>query len=506
MTLNVNPVLYPGMIRVWARRFAALVLFTGLAFALHGAPAAQAKVAPQSFANLAGELLPAVVNISTTQVIESRGARPDMPQFPPGSPFEDFFKDFLDKNAPKNGAKPKIRKATSLGSGFIIDYRNNGDAYVVTNNHVIKDADEVYVILHDDTRMKAEIVGRDAKTDLAVLKVHTDTKLPSVSFGDSTNARVGDWVLAIGNPFGLGGTVTAGIISARGRDIQAGDYDNFIQTDASINRGNSGGPMFNMDGEVVGINTAIYSPSGGSVGIGFAIPSSTAEPVIRQLIEGGQVQRGWLGVHIQLVTDPIAETLGLSKTEGALVASVIENSPASKAGIKPRDVIMQFDGKRVNKMRNLPRIVAATEVGRTVKVKVWRDGKMMTLKVHIAKLDEKDTVVSSAGEQPNTPDVKTVDLAELGMSLSLVTQAMRDRFGLPEDVDGVLIVDVDAQGPAYGEGVRPGDLVAEVSQEKVSTPGDVKRLVETAKKAGKRSVLLLIEGQSGFRFVALRLK
>ena len=502
MTSNTNVLLNTALIR----RFATLLLFAGLAFVIHGAPLALAKAAPQSFANLAEELLPAVVNISTTQVIESRGGRPDMPQFPPGSPFEDFFKDFLDKNAPKNGAKPKSRKATSLGSGFIIDYRKNGDAYVVTNNHVIMDADEVYVILHDDTRMKAEIVGRDAKTDLAVLKVHTDKKLPSVSFGDSTTARVGDWVLAIGNPFGLGGTVTAGIISARGRDIQAGDYDNFIQTDASINRGNSGGPMFNMDGEVVGINTAIYSPSGGSVGIGFAIPSSTAERVIRQLIDGGHVQRGWLGVHIQMVTDPLAETLGLSKTEGALVSSVNEDSPASKAGIKPSDVIIEFDGKRVSKMRSLPRIVAATEVGRTVKVKVWRAGKMLTLSVQIAKLKEKDTVVSDAEPEPSTPAVKVVDLAELGLSLSAITQDMRDQFGLPDDVAGVVIADVDPEGPAYSEGVRPGDVVAEVSQEKVSTAGDAKRLVDAAKKSGKRSVLLLIEGQSGFRFVAIRLK
>ena len=502
MTSNTNVFLNTALIR----RFATLVLFAGLAFVIQGAPLAHAKAAPESFADLAGKLLPAVVNISTTQVIESRGGRPDMPQFPPGSPFEDFFKDFLDKNTPKNGAKPKSRKATSLGSGFIIDYRKNGDAYVVTNNHVIKDADEVYVILHDDTRMKAEIVGHDPKTDLAVLKVHTDKKLPSVSFGDSTSARVGDWVLAIGNPFGLGGTVTAGIISARGRDIRAGDYDNFIQTDASINRGNSGGPMFNMDGEVVGINTAIYSPSGGSVGIGFAIPSSTAEDVIRQLIDGGQVQRGWLGVHIQLVTDPLAETLGLAKTEGALVSSVNEGSPAEKAGVKPSDVIMEFDGIRVSKMRSLPRIVAATKVGRTVKVKVWRDGKMKTLKVLIAKLDEKDAVVSDAGQEPSKSDVKIVELAELGLSLSAITQDMRDQFGLPDDVAGVVIADVDPEGPAHGEGVRPGDVVAEVSQEKVSTPSDAKRLVVAAKKAGKRSVLLLIEGQSGFRFVAIRLK
>ena len=466
----------------------------------------QAKAAPESFADLAAELLPAVVNISTTQVIESRGGQ-EMPQFPPGSPFEDFFKDFLDKNAPPQGGKPKSRKATSLGSGFIIDYRTNGDTYVVTNNHVIQDADEVYVVLHDNTRMKAEIVGRDTKTDLAVLKVHADRKLASVPFGDSNVSRVGDWVVAIGNPFGLGGTVTAGIISARGRDINAGPYDNFIQTDASINRGNSGGPMFNMKGEVIGINTAIYSPSGGSVGIGFSIPASTAEPVIKQLIKHGQVQRGWLGVHIQVVTASIAETLGLKKAEGALVASVIKDGPAAKAGIKPRDVIIEFDGKTVTEMRQLPRIVAATEVDRTVKVKVWRDGAMTTLTVSIRKLVDTEQVAKVDMPAPGSAmDAAPVAVDALGLHVSEATDVVRERFNLPDAFDGVPITAVDSDGPAFEEGVRPGDILAEVSQEKVSSPDDVKRLVDVAKAADKRSVLLLVETQGGFRFVAIRLR
>lgn len=469
-----------------------------------GAPA-QAASAPESFADLADKLLPSVVNISTTQTVQNRSGQ-EMPQFPPGSPFEDFFKDFLDKNAPQ-GDQPKSRKATSLGSGFILDYRNNGDTYVVTNNHVVQDADEVYVILHDDTRMKADIVGRDAKTDLAVLKVHASRALTAVPFGDSTKARVGDWVVAIGNPFGLGGSVTAGIISARGRDINAGPYDDFIQTDASINRGNSGGPMFNMKGEVIGINTAIYSPSGGSVGIGFAIPASTAEPVIKQLIKHGEVQRGWLGVHIQVVTEPIAEALGLKKTEGALVASVIEGGPAAQAGIKPRDVILEFDGKPVTEMRQLPRIVAATEVDRAVTVKVWRDGSLATLKVAIGKLDDsEDTVQADAGAP--SPDTQTAPMTvdALGIGVSAATAAVRERFGLPDTAEGVVITDVDSEGTAFEEGVRPGDVLAEVSQEKVSTPDDVKRLVDAAKADGKRSVLLLIEAQGGFRFVAVRLR
>ena len=478
-------------------------VFVLLAVAAMPVQAVHAKAAPDSFADLADKLLPAVVNISTTQVVEGRSNAPDMPQFPPGSPFEDFFKDFFDR-APNGHAQPQRRKATSLGSGFIIDYRNNGDAYVVTNNHVVEGADEVSVILQDDTRLKAEIVGRDAKSDLAVLKVHTTRKLPSVGFGDSSASRVGDWVVAIGNPFGLGGTVTAGIISARGRDINAGPYDDFIQTDASINRGNSGGPMFNMDGEVIGVNTAIFSPSGGSVGIGFAIPSNAAEAVIEQLIKHGEVSRGWLGVHIQVVTESIAETLGLKKAEGALVASVIEDGPAAKGGIMARDVILEFDGKRVTEMRKLPRIVAATPVEKAVKVKVWRDGRMKTLSVMIGRLKDDDTV---AAVDPKGPS-KTAErkLAALGLTVASPSIDVLERFDLPDGVEGLVITDVDPNGPAFEEGIRPGDMVAEVSQEKVKSPEEAERLVNAAKKAGKRSILLLIEGQSGFRFVAVKLQ
>ncbi|MFC1673108.1 DegQ family serine endoprotease [Pseudomonadota bacterium] len=482
----------------------ALIVVTLLTVVVIGAPHAEAKSAPESFADLADRLLPAVVNISTSQVIEGRSGAQEMPQFPPGSPFEEFFKDFLDKQAPDQ--KKKTRKQTSLGSGFVIDYLKNGDAYVVTNNHVIQDADEVYVILADDTRLKADIVGRDNKTDLAVLKVHADRKLASVGWGNSDKARVGDWVVAIGNPFGLGGTVTAGIISARGRDIQAGPYDNFIQTDASINRGNSGGPMFNMAGEVIGINTAIYSPSGGSVGIGFAIPTSSARPVVEQLIKHGQVRRGWLGVHIQVVTPAIAETLGMKKTEGALVASVIDGGPAQNAGIRARDVIVEFDGKRVTEMRKLPRIVASTDVGRLVDVKVWRDGAMTTLKVDIAKMED-DELVAEAPQNGTPKDKPTAELklGELGFTIAPLTSATRTRFDLSDDSQGVVVVDVDPAGPAFDEGVRPGDVVAEVSQEKVASLQDVQRLVRAAKDADKRSVLLLIEGQRGFRFVAISL-
>lgn len=476
-----------------------------LALMLASLPA-HARSAPDSFADLAEKLLPAVVNISTTQVIEGRGG-PQMPQLPPGSPFEEFFKDFLDRNQPHGNQNRRQRKATSLGSGFIIDTKKNGDAYVITNNHVIEGADEITVILQDNDRLKAELVGKDAKTDIAVLKVKAKKGLPSVSFGSSDVARVGDWVVAIGNPFGLGGTVTAGIISARGRDINSGPYDNFIQTDASINRGNSGGPLFNLEGKVIGINSAIYSPSGGSVGIGFAIPSSGAQPIINQLIKYGEVKRGWLGVHIQGVTEEIAETLGMKKAMGALVASLIKDGPAERSGIKAGDVIIEFDGKPVPTMRKLPRIVAETEVDKPVKVVVWRDGKKKTIHVTIGKLDEEKIAAAGPGsgsDEPETGGDKLVD--PLGLTLAEVTPAMRERFKLDEEARGVVVTDVADDGVAFEKGIRPGDLVVEVSQEEVTSPEQVIEKIDAARKEGSKRVLLLIEGQSGLRFVALSIE
>ncbi len=458
---------------------------------------AQARTAPDSFANLAEKLLPSVVNISTTQVIKGRNL-PEFPKLPPGSPFEDFFKEFFDRNQPQQ----RQRKATSLGSGFIIDAKGNGESYVVTNNHVIQDADEITVILHDNTRLEAKVVGRDLKTDLAVLKVKSKKPLTAVKFGNSDVTRVGDWVVAIGNPFGLGGTVTAGIVSARGRDINSGPYDDFIQTDASINRGNSGGPMFNLKGNVIGINTAIFSPSGGSVGIGFAIPSSTARPVIEQLIKNGQVSRGWLGVHIQGVTDGIAETLGLGKARGALVANVIKDGPAEKAKIKPGDVILSFDGKDVPEMRKLPRIVAETAVDKTVDMVIWRDNKKVTLKVKVGKLEEKKPQVASASSEKST--VVEVEIEGLGLTLSAVNAEVKNRFKLKGDVKGVVVTKVKDGGVADEKGIRPGDMIVEVSQAEVSTPAQVATKVEKAKDAGRKSVLMLIEGQGGLRFVAIR--
>jgi len=469
--------------------FTALLMLVALTLS---APSAEARSAPAGFADLAEKLLPSVVNISTTQTIEGKTG-PEMPQLPPGSPFEDFFKEFFDRNQQGN----RSRKATSLGSGFFIG--NKG--YVVTNNHVIQDADEITVILHDDTRLKAELIGRDQKSDLAVLKVKSDRKIDGVEFGNSDKSRVGDWIVAIGNPFGLGGTVTAGIISARGRDINAGPYDDFIQTDASINRGNSGGPMFNLDGEVVGINTAIYSPSGGSVGIGFAIPSSAAEPIVKQLIDNGEVKRGWLGVHIQQVTEEIAESLGLKKAQGALVADVIKEGPAENAKIKAGDVILRFDGKRVREMRSLPKIVADTVVGKPVEVEVWRNGSRKTLSVTVGVLDDK---VEVAAKSKNKKGL-TRDLDDLGVTLMALNDASREHFKLGAEAKGVLISKVDDGGPAGEKGVRPGDLIIEVSQEEVSSPSDVVKKVKEAKKEGRKTVLLLVEGQNGLRFVAIRI-
>lgn len=472
--------------------FSAIMLSIAIAFT---SMSAHARSAPaDGFADLAEQLLPSVVNISTTQVVEGRNS-PQLPQLPPGSPFEEFFKEFFDRNQGDNG---RARKATSLGSGFFV----GADGYIVTNNHVIQDADEITVILQDDTRLKAELIGRDPKTDLAVLKVKTDRKIQGVEFGDSDKSRVGDWVVAIGNPFGLGGTVTAGIISARGRDINAGPYDDFIQTDASINRGNSGGPMFNLDGEVIGVNTAIYSPSGGSVGIGFAIPSSAAKPIVNQLIKNGEVKRGWLGVHIQQVTEEIAESLGLDKPEGALVADVIKDGPAEAATIKAGDVILRFDNKRVSEMRALPKIVADTETGREVEVVVWRNGSRKTLKVSVGVLDDA-TEVAARGSRDKK--ALTRDLDEMGITLMALTDDSREHYKLSKEAKGVLISKVEGDGPAAEKGVRQGDLIVEVSQEEVTTPNQVVKKVNDAKDAGRKTVLFLIEGQNGLRFVALRI-
>lgn len=470
--------------------------------------------APASFADLADRLLPAVVNISSTIKADegvSKNPLEGMPdfQFPPGSPFEDFFKEFLDRQGQggngEEGGEPAI-PPSSLGSGFVIDAQKG---YIVTNNHVIKDAQEVRVTFHDDTTMEAKIIGKDEKLDIAVLKVETDKKLTSVPFGNSDKMRVGDWVLAIGNPFGLGGTVTAGIVSAQQRNIQAGPYDDFIQTDASINRGNSGGPMFDLDGEVIGINTAIFSPSGGSVGIGFAIPSNMAKSVVSQLIEFGKTRRGWIGVRIQSVTEDIAESLSLPKSQGALVASITPGGPAEKAKLQAGDIITTFDGKEVNAMRNLPRIVAETPIDKTVPLTLWRDGKEVTLKIKVAELEkaEEDGLLDETAQSDITPiPSKGVELSSVGITLGSLTDTLRKQFGVPDDVNGLVVSQVTPSSEAATKGIAAGDVIVEIGQEKIESPKQASDAVEKAVKAGKTSVLLLINREGDVRFVALRLK
>ena len=456
-----------------------------------------ARSAPESFANLAEKLLPAVVNISTTAVVkQSPGKRPELPQFPPGSPFEDFFREFFDRNNPK-----QQRKSTSLGSGFIID----GKGIVITNNHVIQGADEISVVLQNNETLKAEVVGRDIKTDIAVLRVKPKKDLPFVKLGNSDKIRVGDWVVAIGNPFGLGGTVTAGIVSARGRNINSGPYDDFIQTDASINRGNSGGPLFNMAGEVIGINTAIFSPSGGSIGIGFSIPSSIANGVISQLIKYGKTKRGWLGVRIQSVTDEIAESLGLEKATGALIASVTENSPAAKGGIKAGDVVLRFNNKIVKSMRSLPKIVAETEINKRVDVEVWRGRKKIVTQVSVGELDEEQVTKRVVTPTPKNGDEEKVVIEDFDLTLSTVSSQLRKRFNLKNASKGVVIVAIDKEGVAAEKGLKIGDLIIEVGQAQVGTPSDVKSQIKKSRASSLKSILLLVEGQSGSRYVALRL-
>jgi serine protease Do len=465
--------------------------------------------APASFRPLARQLLPSVVNISTTQGVQARANRPDapdIPQAPPGSPFEEFFRDFFNRNRPQGPGGPgapdqqqRPRRAQSLGSGFIVD----ASGVVVTNNHVIEGADEINVILQDNTSIRARLLGTDPRTDIAVLRIETDKPLNAVPWGNSDEAQVGDWVMAIGNPFGLGGTVTIGIVSARGRDIRQGLYDDFIQTDAAINRGNSGGPLFNMDGQVVGINTAIYSPTGGSIGIGFSIPSNLARNIVAQLADGGKVRRGWLGVNIQQVTDEIAQSLDLSGGgRGALVARAQEDGPAAKSGIRNGDVILRFNGQEVREMRTLPRIVAETAVGREVPVVVWRDGREQTVTVTVGELPAEQQQASAT---PG-PQQRPVELTGLGLRVAGITPELRERFGLKPEQRGVVVTEVIPGSTAAEREIRPGDVIVEVQQERVSTPQELQQRLEQLRRQNRPTALLLIESQQGQRFVPLRLR
>ena len=470
---------------------AAVAIFAlpGLAWGHAGAP---------DFAELADTLVPSVVNISTSQDVQAG----DAPNMPPNSPFERFFRDYFERRGEPPQQNRPMPRANSLGSGFVVDE----DGYIVTNNHVIAEASEITVTFSDGESLPAEVVGRDPKTDIAVLKVDPPEPLSAVSWGDSDTARVGNWAVAIGNPFGLGNTVTAGIVSARARDINAGPFDDFIQTDASINRGNSGGPLFNLDGLVIGINTAIYSPSGGSVGIGFSVPSNLAQNVVRQLRDFGETRRGWLGVRIQTVTDDLAESLGLDDTSGALVASVSEDSPASTAGIEAGDVILTFDSKSVETMRRLPRIVAETEIGKEVDVVLWRGGEAVHTKVTVGRLDEGE--MRTAALTPPEPEADPNDVREvpaLGLTLSALTDEVRKEFEIDPEARGVMVVAVDGASAAAEKGLLPGDIIIEVGQEEVFNPADVETKIEAHREEDKNTVLLLLDRKGDLQFIAVRL-
>jgi len=516
-----------------ARRLLALPLaaFLGTAGVVLPAPVS-AQGGPPGFADLAEQQIKTVVNISTTQTRgaggpggpRSPGGAPpgqgprgpggpggpgapgqgpgqgpggqDLPEFPPGSPFEEFFRQFREQ-------QPTPRPVTALGSGFIID----PSGLVATNNHVVADADEIQVTLHDDTVLQAELVGSDPLTDLALLRVKTDKPLPAARFGNSNALRIGDWVMAIGNPFGLGGTVTTGILSARARDINQGPYDEFLQTDASINRGNSGGPLFNMAGEVVGINTAIFSPTGGSIGIGFAVPSSLARPVFEQIRDHGKPRRGWLGVQIQAVTPEIAESLQLREPKGALVTTVTPEGPAQQAGIRQGDVILRFNGQDVDAMRQLPRLVADTPIGQKAEVVIQRGGETRTLSVSVGDMEQAQQAAGAMTESP-TPSIEpqAPTTETLGMTLAPLDATTRETFSIPETVEGVVVTESADDSPAAGQGIAAGDVIVEVGQEPVDSPDDVTSRIDQARQAGRKNVLMLLSRQGELRFVPLPLE
>ena len=447
------------------------------------------KSTPNSFADLAEKLMPSVVNISSTQTIKTT-ANPFPFQFPPGSPFEDMFKEFN---------RPSERKATALGSGFIIDKKG----IVVTNNHVIQGADDIIVSVNG-SEYKAKVVGKDPYMDLAVLKIESDEKFKPVSFGDSDKARVGDWVIAIGNPFGFGGTVTSGIISSRNRDIGLTRYDDFIQTDASINQGNSGGPLFDLNGKVIGINTAIIAPGqSGSIGIGFAIPSNPASKVINQLIEFGETKRGWLGVRIQQVTEEIAELEKLERAEGALVASVSEKSPADKAGIKAGDIILEFDGKKVDTMRTLPKLVAQTEVGKRVAIKVWRSQRLISKSVILGRLESSQQY--KAENETETDSSEFVKIEDLKIFIRDLNKEDISKRNLPKNTSGVVVTKIEEGSPLIF--VSENDLIVELQKKKVVSSKQFSKLIKDIIKSGEKTLYLAIYNSGNQRsYITVKLK
>ena len=449
-----------------------------------------AKSIPDSFADLAEKLMPSVVNISTTQTIKT-SANPFPFQFPPGSPFEEMFKDYN---------QPKERKASSLGSGFII----NKNGTVITNNHVINNADDI-VVKVGDKEYKAKIIGADPYADVAVLKIDSKDIFKPVKFGNSDKARVGDWVIAIGNPFGLGGTVTSGIISARNRDINLTRYDDFIQTDASINQGNSGGPLFNLNGDVIGVNTAIIG-QGGSVGIGFAIPANAASDVVDQLIKYGETRRGWLGVRIQEVTKEIADVEGLKNTQGALIASVGEKSPADKAGLKAGDIILKFDGKKIDTMRTLPKLVSRTEVGKTVNLEIWRNKKVLTKKLKLGRLESSEDFKAETKTSKPKPKTKDVEIQSLKISVRDTTSEDIETRKLDKNLKGVVITYISSQSDVASY-LQVGDIILEVQKNKILNSRDFNILIENIYKKGEKTILLaIINKRNQRRYLGIKTK
>ena len=475
------------VIRALVSTLMALVI---LAFGAVQALAQQSR--PDTFANLADQVSPAVVNITTsTNVAQAMDRGPIVPE---GSPFEDFFRDFMDPDGDGAPDQRGPRRSQALGSGFVI----SEEGFIVTNNHVIANADEITIEFFSGEELDAEVIGTDPNTDLALLKVESDEDLSFVPWGDSDEARVGDWVMAMGNPLGQGFSVSAGIVSARGRAL-SGSYDDYIQTDAAINRGNSGGPLFNLQGEVIGVNTAILSPNGGSIGIGFAMSSRVATNVIDQLQRFGETRRGWLGVRIQDVTDDIAELIGLETAEGALVTDVPEG-PAEEAGMELGDVILSFDGEEIGDTRELVRRVGDTEVGKTVDVEVFRDGETVELAVTLGRREEAEGAIPAAAQSD-----EPIDFDELGLTVSQMTDELREQLALPDDVNGLVVTDVAQDSELFEKGLRAGDVITEAGQEAVSTPGELQDRIAAAREAGRKSILLLVRREDDPRFVALSL-
>jgi serine protease Do len=464
-------------------KFIFLTIFLTFSFSIQS----NSKTVPASFADLAERLMPSVVNISTTQTVTTT-TNPFPFQFPPGSPFEDMFKEF---------GTPQERKSSALGSGFIIDKKG----IVVTNNHVIQDAEDIIVRVNGDQEFKAKVVGADPLSDIAVLQLETSEKFIPVSFGDSDKARIGDWVIAIGNPFGLGGTVTSGIISARNRSIGLSRYEDYIQTDASINSGNSGGPLFDMNGNVIGINTAILGRNG-SIGIGFSIPSNSAKIVIDQLIEFGETKRGWLGVRIQEVSKEIADIEKLGEPRGALVASVAENSPSAKAGIKAGDIILEFNGVKINQMKELPAIVAKTKVGLTVKVKIWRNKKEITKNVLLGRLETSDDfkVSEKKSEVP-----KDLIIEELKITVRTLTKEDIKTRKLPNQTSGLVVTKIGNTSPLRNS-INENSIIVEAQKTKIKTVNDLEKIIKKVLKSNQKTILLAIYNtQNQRRYIGVKL-